>query len=62
MAREGELKNVLWFHVGGQRYALSYNHDSGEIELRLGTTHGNVVASFGNETPLDEVRRAFESL
>jgi hypothetical protein len=62
MVREGDMKNVLWVRIGGQRYALSYNHRSGEIEVRNGTTHGMVLASFGNATPLAEVKKFFGSL
>jgi hypothetical protein len=62
MAREGEMKNVLWFKVGGIRYALSYNHDSEEIELRQGSTQGNVVGSFSNTTTNGLIREIFGSL
>jgi hypothetical protein len=60
--REGEMKNVLWFKVGGVRYALSYNHDSGEIELREGGTQGSVVGSFSNATQNNVIRDTFDRL
>ena len=28
------MKNVLWFKVEDMRYALAYNHENNEIELR----------------------------
>ena len=62
MVQEGEMKNVLWFRVEGRRYALSFNHESKEIELRQGTTQGSVMASFSNAMSNDEVRRIFSSL
>ncbi len=62
MEREGEMKNVLWFKVGGRQYALSYNHESGSIELRQGTTHGGVIAAFTNAMPNSSVRQIFASL
>ena len=62
MVREGEMKNVLWFRVGSNRYALSYNHDTGEIELRQGTTQGNVIGSFSNRMTNNEVRQIFARL
>jgi len=62
MVREGEMKNVLWFRVGGTRYALSYNHDTQAIELRQGTTQGNVIGSFSNTTTNNQVRQIFSSL
>lgn len=62
MTRGGEMKNVLWFKVGGKRYTLSYNHDSGEIELRQGTTQGAVIASFSNAMSNAQVRQIFGAL
>ena len=60
--RDGDMKNVLWFRVAGRRYAFSYNHDTGEIELRKNSLQGKVIASFSNETTNTEVRDTFESL
>ena len=62
LAREGEMKNVLWFKVNGNRYSLSYNHSTAEIELRKNTTHGAVVASFSNSMTNAEVRAIFDAL
>ncbi len=62
MTREGEMKNVLWFRVNRKRYALSYNHDTGEIELRENTTQGPVVASFSNTMSNAQVRAIFAAL
>lgn len=62
MVRKGEMKNVLWFRVGGNRYALSYSHDTGKIELRQGTTQGNVIGSFSNAMTNSEVRQIFARL
>jgi hypothetical protein len=62
MARSGDMKNVLWVRIGGRRYALSYNHAAGTIEVRDGSTQGTVLACFSNATPLADVKRFFESL
>lgn len=62
MEREGEMKNVLWFRVNGTQYALSYNHETGAIELRQGTTHGNVLGSFTNAMSNNIVRQVFGNL
>jgi hypothetical protein len=63
MAHAGDMKNVLWVRINGQRYALSYNHaGGGTIEVRRGSTQGAVLASFNNTTPLADVKRFFESL
>ena len=62
MVREGEMKNVLWFKVDGNRYAISYNHDTNEIEIRQGSTQGTVIGSFSNSATNSQVRQAFASL
>src|SRR5437763_1847728 len=62
MARDGDMKNVLWLHVNGRQYALSYYHDAGAIEVRAGSTHGATLASFTNATSLADVKRFFENL
>jgi len=46
--REGQMTNALWVHIGSHRYALSYNHDAGSIEVREENMRGNVLASFDN--------------
>lgn len=62
MAHAGETKNVLWVHIGGQRYAFSYNHTTGEIEMREGNTQGPTLHSFTNATPLSSVMAIFKAL
>ncbi len=61
-AKDGEMKNVLWVKINGNRYAFSYNHAASAIEMRQGTTHGQVVASFSNTTPLTTVYSLFDGL
>lgn len=62
LVRDGDMKNVLWLKISGQRYALSYNHEQGVIEIRRGTTQGNVMGSFSNAMTNEEVYRIFRSL
>lgn len=62
MARSGNMKNVLWLQVNGQRYALSYNPTLRQIEVRQRTTQGRVLAAFTNAKPLANVKQFFESL
>jgi hypothetical protein len=62
MVREGDMKNVLWFKVNDQRFTLSYNHGTSEIELRRGTTQGSIIASFSNATTASQVRTVFGNL
>ncbi len=62
MAHEGDMKNVLWLRVNGQRYALSYNHDLRCIEVRQRSIKGAVLASFTNTTPISQVKQFFAGL
>lgn len=62
MAVDGDMKNVLWFETDKGKYALSYNHGAGTIELREKSVRGNVLASLSNNTPLAELRTLFASL
>ena len=54
--------NVLWFYVGESRYALSYNHREGAIDLRKKSTQGDRLAALDNSTSLKELRELFEHL
>lgn len=62
MERDGELKNVLWVYVSRARYALSYNHVAGAIEVRQGTTHGQALATFTNKSTVNDVKTFFAHL
>lgn len=62
MAQNGETKNVLWVRIGGQRFAFSYNHSAGAIEMRRDSTQGPVLNSFSNRTHLAHVKQIFEGL
>jgi CII-binding regulator of phage lambda lysogenization HflD len=58
----GETANILWFQVGGERYALAYNHKRQCIELRERTQNGRAIAQFDNDTTMREVRKTFKNL
>lgn len=60
--RDGQMTNVLWVRIGGDRYAFSYNHDAGAIEMRLGSTQGDVLHSFTNRTTNHQIKSVFGSL
>jgi hypothetical protein len=62
MSKDGDLKNVLWVKISGQRYAFSYNHDARAIEMREGSTQGDVLHSFSNATALAELEAVFRAL
>lgn len=62
MESQGDLKNVLWVKIGGKRYAFSYEHGSQSIEMREGSTQGNVLHRFTNATPMKDVEDIFRGL
>jgi len=62
MTREGTMANVLWVVIGGTRYAFSYNHGAGTIEMRAGSTQGAVLHSFSNETTNHDIKSVFARL
>lgn len=62
MVREGQTANVLWVRIGTTRYAFSYNHDLGQIEMRAGSIQGSVVQTFTNATPLAAIYSYFAEL
>jgi Integron cassette protein VCH_CASS1 chain len=62
MSQNGETKNVLWVYINGKRYAFSYNHQAGTIEMREKTTHGPVFQSFSNATSLSSMKSIFQDL
>lgn len=62
MGHEGDLKNVLWVKINGQRYAFSYDHEQKTIEMRKRTTQGSVLHFFTNGTPTSEIEAIFRDL
>lgn len=60
--REGKLTNALWVTIGDSQYALSYNHDDAQIEVKKDNMRGDVIATFDNSTPVNEVKAFFERL
>ena len=41
----GSPANMIWFWVDGNRYAMSYNHSTEQIELKERTHKGGVLHS-----------------
>ena len=60
--REGQMTNALWVPINGRKYALSYNHVTGAIEVREGSMRGTVLASLDNNNTTTDVRHLFEGL
>ena len=61
-AKEGEMKNVLWVKINGNRYALSYDHVNPRIVVRERSTQGNLLRVFTNAESAADVKRFFASL
>jgi len=62
MERDGEMTNVLWVWINGSRYALSYAHELGVIQIRGKTLRGESLMDFDNDTPVAEIKRFFAKL
>jgi hypothetical protein len=58
----GPAGNVLWVKIGGKRYAFSYDHNSGEIMMKQGSTQGVVLHRFDNSTPSTAIEAIFRVL
>ncbi|MGJ7570861.1 hypothetical protein ACSFBX_10025 [Variovorax sp. RB2P76] len=55
------LTNVLWVHLNKTRYAFSYVHSTGEIEMREGSIQGPVKCAFTNAMTAAKVKAFFEA-
>lgn len=62
MERDGETTNVLWVVINGNRYAFSYSHQLGVIEMKQNSTHGDVIHTFSNGTSLSLLYGIFQAL
>jgi hypothetical protein len=61
-SRQGATANVLWVWIGESRYAFSYDHKSGSVVLKLGSTQGKVLARFTNATKTADIVQFFSGL
>lgn len=57
-----QTANILWLTVDGHRYAIAYNHETLNIEIRDRKQNGTVLATFDNSTSTADVKRIFEGL
>jgi len=62
MTHAGDMKNVLWVHISGKRYALSYHHIQRSIVVRERSTQGKVLAAFTNANSAADVKSFFAGL
>jgi hypothetical protein len=57
-----ETANILWLTVNGHRYALAFNHQTGNIEIRDRNQNGAVLATFNNSNTAADVKAVFATL
>jgi hypothetical protein len=60
--RDGQMKNVLFVVIGGERYALTHNREDRCIDIREGNTRGQTLAQFNNDSTIAAVWRFFAGL
>lgn len=60
--RKGIMGNALWLYIGEDRYVLSFNHKTGEIEVRSSSTQGSALFSVSNATSVAQVKQFFAGL
>ena len=60
--RQGNMANALWVTINGNRYAVSYNHENGRIEIRENSMRGEVLREFDNTDSSADVREFFAAL
>ncbi|MDP4268605.1 MAG: hypothetical protein Q8909_00615 [Bacteroidota bacterium] len=58
----GRPANMIWFWVNGNKYVMSYNHSTEQIELKERTHRGGVLHSFDNSTSYDEIIDIFNRM
>jgi len=59
---DGRPANILWFWIGNNKYAMTYNHSNEQIELRERTQNGGVINTFDNSTTYQEIINIFNEL
>lgn len=59
---DGAPANILWMVVDSKRYCFSFNHSSGNIEVKENSMKGNIITVFNNTTPISDVKKFFELL
>lgn len=57
-----ETANILWLTINGHRYAIAYNHNTMNIEIRDRNQNGTVLATFNNSNTALDVKTIFSNL
>jgi hypothetical protein len=58
----GGLANVLRMTIAGETYVLSYDHEEEAVQIKQGSSQGEVVGRFNNHTEPSEIMRLFRRL
>ena len=58
----GTTANILWLTVNTNRYAIAFDHNTGNIEIRKRTQNGTVIAVFNNTSSALDVKTVFATL
>lgn len=58
----GSPANMIWFYVGENRFAMTYNHTTGRIELKEKSNSGKVIADFDNSSTYQQIVNVFRNL
>lgn len=59
-SHEDETGNILWVTINGNRHAIRYEHQTGEIEIRRDTYNGPVELTINNNTTTQDILTAVE--
>lgn len=54
-----ETSNILWLTINGRRYAVAYNHQTLNIEIRNRNQNGTVLTTFNNASTAADAKRIF---
>lgn len=58
----GKPANMIWFLVEGNKYTMSFNHNTQKVDLKRRTNNGDLVAYFDNNTTYQQVIDIFKEL
>jgi hypothetical protein len=61
-AYNDETGNILWLTINGHRYAIAYNHNTLNIEIKDRNQNGTVLATFNNTNTALDVKNTFSTL
>lgn len=54
--------NILWMYCNNQRYCFTFNHETGDIEIKAGSMKGEIIQTFNNQSAITDIKSFFNSL